>query len=342
MTRPYKPIDVSAIRTGPAVGTTSPAGRGRRTTVAAAASLPAAGASAAELLASMPDYLGVSAFRKVVDAVVQAVRHDRPVVTAFGAHVIKVGCGPILIDLIQRGIVKAISANGACAIHDVELAMLGETSEDVAKTIRDGTFGMDAETFAFFDEVATLTQNHRRPDGDRLGLGAAVGRLIVERDLPFRRHSVFAAAYEASIPACVHVALGTDTVHMSPKADGAALGAATMHDFRLICDVVSDLGADTRSANANPQSAGGVWLNIGSAVLLPEVFLKAVSVARNLGANLDRMTTANFDMIRHYRPHQNVVIRPVAPGYGHELIGHHEIMLPLFRQAVVEALNTGP
>ncbi len=320
MTRPYKPIDPARIETY-SVGK-----RRHKAAIGSSSPLPDVGASAADLLDSMPGYLGAVAFRKVAAAVVEAVRHDRPVVVAFGAHVIKVGCGPVLIDLIHRGVIKAIACNGACAIHDVELATGGETSEEVAETIRDGTFGMVGETMAFFDEAAQTA--HR----DKVGLGAAVGQLLVKRDAPYREQSVFAAAFEASIPASVHVALGTDTVHASAGADGAALGAASMHDFRLICDVVSDLGAVEGS------DAGGVWLNIGSAVLLPEVFLKAVSVARNLGANLDRMTTANFDMIRHYRPSQNVVIRPVAPGRGFEVIGHHEILLPLLRQAILEGL----
>lgn len=320
MTRPYKPIDPSRIHTY------SVEQRSHKAAVTSVAGLPDVGASAGELLDSLPAYLGASALRGVVAAVIEAVRHDRPVVAAFGAHVIKVGCGPILIDLIRRGVIKAIACNGACAIHDVELAVGGETSEEVATTIRDGTFGMVGETMAFFDEAARLAQR------DQIGLGAAVGQLLIKQDAPHRSRSVFAAAFEASIPACVHVALGTDTVHASAGADGAALGAASMHDFRLICDVVSDLGA------AEHGNIGGVWLNIGSAVLLPEVFLKAVSVARNLGANLDLMTTANFDMIRHYRPWQNVVTRPVAAGRGFEVIGHHEILLPLLRQSVIEGL----
>lgn len=322
MTRPYQPIDARRIRLY------SIQERHHRASVHRAASLPLPGASAVELLASLPDYLGGSAFRNIVHAVVEAVRHDRPVVVAFGAHVIKVGCGPILIDLIQRGIIKAVCANGACAIHDVELAVYGETSEDVAETIRNGTFGMVSETLEFFDEAAA------RAARNSIGLGGAVGQMLAEREPPNHEQSVFLAAYRASIPATVHVALGTDTVHASPAADGAALGTASMYDFRLICDVVSDLGA----AKAN--GVGGVWLNVGSAVVLPEVFLKAVAVARNLGANLDAMTTANFDMIRHYRPHQNVVTRPVARGRGHEVIGHHEILLPLLRQAVIEELET--
>jgi len=259
-----------------------------------------------------------------VSRIVEAVRHDRPVVAALGAHVVKVGCGPIIIDLIERGVLKAIACNGATAIHDVELATIGETSEEVADTIGDGTFGMVAETLEFFDEAVALAQR------ESIGLGAAVGQVLIEREAPYVSQSVFAAARRAGIPACLHVAVGTDTAHVSGGMDGAALGAASLSDFRLICDVVSDLGAPKGS------SVGGVWLNIGSAVIMPEVFLKAVSVARNLGADLDCMSTANFDMMRHYRPTQNVITRPVMKGRGFEIIGHHEIMLPLLRQAIIE------
>lgn len=322
MTREYKPVDTSRLQTY------SVKRRAHKSDVKHSASLPEDGASALELINAFPDYLGAAAFRHVVESIVAAVRHDRPVVFAFGAHVLKVGCGPILVDLIRRGVIGAVACNGACAIHDVELATLGETSEDVAETIRDGSFGMVAETMEFFDAVAAKAR------GESIGLGEAVGRLLIERDAPHCERSVFATAVSASIPVCVHVALGTDTVHVSAGNAGDALGAASMRDFRLVCDIVSDLGA------AGAGDIGGVWLNIGSAVVLPEVFLKAVSVARNLGANLDRMTTANFDMIHHYRPHHNVVKRPVADGRGHEVIGHHEIMLPLLRQAVVEQLGT--
>ncbi|UCE60130.1 MAG: hypothetical protein JSU63_22135 [Phycisphaerales bacterium] len=320
MTRDYEPIDPTRIKTY------SLRRRRHKSSVSQVSTLPGPGATAGELLASFPGYLGALAFGKVVDAIVAAVRADRPVAAAFGAHVIKVGCGSVIIDFVKRGIVRAVSCNGACAIHDVEIALNGETSEEVAETIREGTFGMVAETLEFFDQAVARARR------DSLGLGTAIGELLIERNAPFVQHSVFAAAREASIPIGVHVALGTDTIHVSRGMDGAALGEASMRDFRLVCDVVSDLGA------AGDSDAGGVWLNIGSAVVLPEVFLKAVSVARNLGANLDRMTTANLDMIRHYRPVQNVVSRPVAPGRGHEIIGHHEIMLPLLRQAVVEKL----
>jgi hypothetical protein len=320
MTREYKPVDPAGIKTY------SVQKRAHKSATAAAAKLTDVGASADELINSMPDYLGANAFRSVVSAIVGAVKGDRPVVAAFGAHVIKVGCAPVLVDLIRRGAINAIACNGACAIHDAELAMFGETSEEVADTIRDGSFGMVAETMKFFDQVVAIAA------ADECGLGAATGKALIGSEAPNREQSVFAAAREAGIPATVHVAVGTDTVHLSPGLDSAALGAATMRDFRLICDVVSDLGAAGGDI-------GGVWLNIGSAVLLPEVFLKAVSVARNLGANLDAMTTANFDMIRHYRPHQNVVTRPVRAGHGFEVVGHHEMLLPFLRHAVIERLE---
>lgn len=320
MGRHYQPIDPARLRTY-AIGA-----RKHKSGVSEIASLPAVGATGKALIDSMPDYLGAQSFRSVVTAMVQAVRHGRPVVMAFGAHVIKVGCSPIVIDLIERGIVTGICGNGACAIHDAELASFGETSEEVADTIRDGTFGMVQETLDLFAEMIEIAQR------DGIGLGEAVGLRLNQGDMPHVKNSIFAAAHRHGIPACVHVAVGTDTVHVSPGVDGAKLGRATMHDFRLVCDVVGDLGA------AEGGDVGGVWLNVGSAVLLPEVFLKAVAVARNLGANLDLMTTGNLDMIRHYRPHANVVTRPVAAGRGFEVVGHHEILLPLLRQAVIEAL----
>lgn len=320
MAERYDPVDLRRLKV------CSVRDRSHKAVASRAASLPSPGASAAELIASFPNYLGAAALRRVVEAVVAAKRAERPVVAAFGAHLIKVGCAPILIDLIQRGVITAIATNGAGAIHDVEIAEFGETSEEVADTIRSGMFGMVSETFAFFDEAAKLAER------ENIGLGAAVGRLLRTRSVDAEQISVFAAAAAAGIPACVHVALGTDTVHMSPGADGAAIGRASLHDFRVLCSVVADLGGGSRGV-------GGVWLNIGSAVVLPEVFLKAVSVARNLGADLSLTSSANFDMIRHYRPNQNVVTRPVSQGRGHEVIGHHEILLPLLRQAVVERLS---
>jgi len=233
----------------------------------------------------------------------------------------------LVIDLMRRGIVTGVACNGATAIHDIEIAMLGATSEDVGDTIRDGRFGMVRETMEYFSEAA------KRAARDRRGYGRAIGELALERKLPNCGYSILATAAELGLPACVHVAIGTDTVHMSPQMDGAALGTATMDDFHRLCAIVRDMG-DGGAGTC------GVWCNIGSAVLLPEVFLKAVSVARNLGADLDNLTTVNMDMLRHYRPAQNVVGRPVAPGRGHDIAGHHEIMVPLLRQALIERLGT--
>lgn len=318
--KPYQPVDLKRIRTY------SVAQRAHKVHLPQVAGLPERGASAAELIDSLPDFLGARELRAVVAKIVAAVRGDRPVVLALGAHVVKVGCAPLLIDLMRRGIVRALAFNGATAIHDAELALLGATSEEVAETIRDGTFGMVQETMGFFADVCTLAERAE------LGLGAAAGRLLRERQAPHADLSLLAAASELGVPVTVHVALGTDTIHMADGVDGARLGAASMRDFKLLCAIVSDLAA------ARPGGPGGVWLNLGSAVILPEVFLKAVSVARNLGANLDALVTANFDMQRHYRPKVNVVTRPVAPGNGHEVIGHHEILLPLLRQAIIEKL----
>ncbi len=291
------------------------------------ARLPQPGASAVELIDSLPDYLGAKALRSVVEAISTAVRKDRPVAVGMGAHLVKVGCGPIIVDLMKRGIIKAIACNGATAIHDAELAMGGETSEEVADTIRNGTFGMVRETLELFTEIVAFAGENR------CGLGFAVGEVLLSRNAQNRDASIFTVARKLDIPVCVFVAMGTDTIHVSPKLDAAALGESSMHDFKTVCSVVANLGAK------EGETAGGVWLNIGSAVVMPEVFLKAVSVARNLGANLDAMKTANFDMIRHYRPVQNVVTRPVERGYGFEITGQHEIVLPLLRQAIIESLS---
>jgi hypothetical protein len=286
------------------------------------AKTPAAGASFAEWAASLPGFLGVNRLRAAVDAIVAARRADRPVVFAMGGHVVKVGCGPIIIDLMRRGIVTSIACHGATAIHDFEIALIGATSEDVGGNIRDGRFGMVRETAEFFAVAAKEATRHGA------GYGQTIGRLIAERKLPSARLSMLSIAAELGVPATVHVAIGADTVHMPAEVDGAALGAATMTDFRILCGIVERMGASS--------GPGSVWCNIGSAVLLPEVFLKAVSVARNLGANLDELVTVNLDQLRHYRPAQNVLTRPVAPGRGYDISGHHEILLPLLRQLLIE------
>jgi hypothetical protein len=300
--------------------------REHKVQVAALAKTPPSGSSFAEFFGSLPAFLGAEQLRQTVQAVVAARRADRPVVFAFGGHVVKTGCSPIVIDLIERGVVTAVASNGSGAIHDLELAEIGATSEDVGETIRDGSFGMVRETCERMNQAAA-----RGAAGS--GLGRALGELIRAGDAPYKNLSIYAAAAGADIPASVHVAIGTDTVHMHAEADGAAIGAATMADFRMVCAVVANLGAGPA------EKAGGVWLNVGSAVVLPEVFLKAVSVARNLGHNLDAMHSANFDMLQHYRPAQNVTGRPVREGHGHTVTAPHEILLPLFRQAVLEALE---
>lgn len=301
--------------------------RSHKVDVAAVAQLSKAGASFGEWFRGLPKFLAASEVRSIVEAVVAARRADRPVVFAFGGHVIKTGCSPIVVDLIRRGIITAVATNGSGAIHDVELAETGCTSEEVAETIRDGSFGMVSETCERMNAAA-----RRGADGE--GLGRALGDLLIERPASHAGMSIFATAASVRIPATVHVAFGTDTVHMHPQADGAAIGAASLADFRLVCAVVADF------APARPGAASGVWLNVGSAVILPEVFLKAVSVARNLGHNLDEIHTANLDMLRHYRPAQNVIGRPVKPGHGHLLTGPHELILPLLRQALIERFET--
>ncbi len=291
--------------------------------IGAFAGTPAAGTGFAEWFASLPGFLGVSRLRTAVDAITAARKAGRPVAFAMGGHVVKVGCGPVVIDLMRRGIVTAIACHGATAIHDFEIALIGATSEDVGENIRDGRFGMVRETAEFFARAARLAAQ------SGCGYGAAVGRLIREERLPHAGLSVLASAAELGLPATVHVAIGTDTVHMPASADGGDIGIATLSDFRILCGVVEAMAS-------RPPEPGGVWCNIGSAVLLPEVFLKAVSVARNLGANLDELVTVNLDQLRHYRPAQNVIGRPVGKGHGLDIAGHHEILLPLLRQALIE------
>ncbi len=288
------------------------------------AGTPEAGVSFSDWLQALPDFLGAKHLRDVVDAILASRREDKPVVFAMGGHVVKVGCGPVIIDLMRRGIITAVACNGAMAIHDLEVAMVGATSEDVAETIKDGRFGMVRETAEYFAKAAAEAVENE------LTYGTALGQLIGRNRMPHASASILATAANLGIPATIHVALGTDTVHMHATADGAMIGQASLTDFRVLCDMVYLMGAD------NPGGVCGTWCNIGSAVLLPEVFLKTVSIARNLGADLDNLITVNFDQIRHYRPTQNVLVRPVAPGHGYELIGQHEILLPLLRQALVE------
>jgi hypothetical protein len=278
-----------------------------------------AGMSVAGLLAALPNQLGGESLNAVINAVVRAREQDRPVVIAIGGHVIKCGLQPVLKALIDADVITAVAMNGSATIHDYELSLIGETSEDVGAVLHCGTFGMAEETGR--DINRALKAGVARGEG----YGEALGRFIVENGNPYRSASLLAACFEKGLPATVHVAVGTDIIHQHPECDGAVLGQASFTDFRLFTTVVSGLGN------------GGVFINIGSAVIMPEVFLKALSIAQNMGFHVDHFTTANFDMTQHYRPLQNVVKRPTAgDSRGLTITGHHEIMIPLLAAALVE------
>lgn len=280
-----------------------------------------AGMRVSELLERLPAQLAGKDFPDLVQRIVTAKRAGKPVLLGMGAHVIKVGLNPIVIDLMKKGIISAIALNGAGIVHDAEVAMVGRTSEEVADVLGAGAFGAAKET----GEV--LNGAIRKGAEKNIGLGQAVGELLLEQDFPFNGQSLLAQARKLDIPVTVHVAVGTDIIHIHPSADGAATGKTSHHDFRVFCSLVSQLD-------------GGVYLNVGSAVLLPEIFLKALTVVRNLGHNVKNLTTANFDFIRHYRPATNVVRRPTLEGgRGFNFTGHHELMIPLLAAAVLDGLQ---
>jgi len=278
-----------------------------------------------EFVDSLPRILVGSELRSVVKDIVKSRKKRRPVILMIGAHVIKVGLSPVLIDLIEQGIVTHVAMNSAAAIHDVETAMWGHTSEDVAATLMDGTFGMSRETGEFINKCLTkgLMESSE-------GYGEVLGKKIIALRGPNRRQSLLAECYRLRVPVTVHAAIGTDIVHQQPTMDGAATGELSFRDFKILANSVKDL------------KNGGVVLNVGSAVILPEVFLKALTVARNLGHKAKGFSTANFDMIRHYRPTVNVVERPTQRfGRGYSFTGHHEIMIPLLAAMVKLELGRG-
>jgi hypothetical protein len=309
----YEEIDPAGIRTY------SAADRQSRVKAGAEAVPPRAGMTMRAFLDGLPAILKAEDLKAVARDVVAARRKRKPVIAMIGGHVIKTGCSPVLADLVSRGFITHLASNGAAAIHDTELARFGHTSEDVAASLADGSFGMAADTAELVNTAA------RQAMGRDEGFGEAVGRLLLEERPPFADRALIARCYRSKVPYTLHVALGTDIVHQHPSADGAAIGAASLRDFRIFTATVSRLGG------------GGVVLNCGSAVIMPEVFLKALSLARNLGHRVVGFTTANFDMIQHYRPLTNVVRRPVVPGgAGYALTGHHEIMIPLLAAAICE------
>ncbi len=287
---------------------------------------PASNASLAKFLDSLPNILAAQDLRHLLAAIHRARKQRKAILWGIGGHVIKVGLGPIFIDLMRRGFISGIAMNGAALIHDFEIALAGNTSEDVEANLGSGQFGMAEETGEYINEMAKLAARIR------IGYGEAAGQFLNSGILEVRHanSSVLVAAYKHRIPVTIHLAIGTDIPHMHPAVDGASLGLATHYDFRLFCSLVKQM------------HPGGIYLNWGSAVLLPEVFLKAVSVVRNLGVPLRPITTANFDFIQHYRALQNVVKRPTASlrgargpeSRGYAITGHHEILMPLVAAAL--------
>ena len=317
MTADVPPIDLNGITTAPL------AQRPSKVTAAEMGAPWTPGGSLAAFLERLPGQLAAADLKAVVAAVVAARRRGAPVILGMGGHVVKVGLGLVVIDLMRRGIVTGVALNGSGIVHETELAMSGRTSEDVGPALDAGTFGMSGETSAFLQQAVA-----RAPDGT--GLGRAVGRALLAAGLPYEDRSILAAAARLGLPATVHVAIGTDILHMHPNFDPARTGAMSHLDFRILAAQVAAL-------------EGGVYVNAGSAVILPEVFLKAVGVARNLGHRLDAFTTVNLDFNRHYRPTVNVLQRPTARGgRGIGLVGHHEILLPLIAAAVIEAMEPRP
>ncbi|MEN6532900.1 MAG: hypothetical protein ABFD89_04510 [Bryobacteraceae bacterium] len=310
-----KPLDFAGLKTVPIRD------RGGKVRTEHFASPYEKGAGMGRWLDSLPKILAADSFRSVVDALRAARQKKKPIIWGFGGHVIKCGLAPVLTDLMRRGYATAFTMNGSAAIHDFEIAIVGCTSEDVEAVLPDGRFGTAEET--------GREMNTAIIEGDResLGIGESLGRrLETLADPAFRQSSVLLEAWSHSVPVTVHVAFGTDTPHTHPAADAGAIGRATHRDFRLFCSLVAEL------------NDGGVYLNVGSAVVLPEVFLKAISAVRNLGHPVNDFTTVNFDFLQHYRPRVNVVERPHARagGRGIAITGHHELMLPLLAAVLIE------
>lgn len=314
MKRP-SPVSLKGVKTYSIVD------RKSKVSLDALASPHAKGDTFKSFISRLPDILAARDFKAVVMAIVNARQNNRPVILGMGAHPIKVGLSPVIIDLMKRGIITAIATNGACIVHDFELSFIGQTSEDVAKDLCRGEFGMARETGRYLNKAikAGVKKGY--------GIGKSVGEFIHESRFRYKDRSIFAEGYRLELPATVHVAVGADIIHMHPEADGSAIGEGSLHDFRLFASVVSDLER-------------GVYINLGSAVIMPEVFLKALTVSRNLGNKVEDITTVNMDFIQHYRPMENVLRRPtMMKGRSYALTGHHEIMLPLLAAAIIEEMG---
>ena len=316
---PYEEFDLSGVKTYPLSSRLS------KTRVDDFAKPVARGSSFKSWFDSLPAILGAADIRGAVDAIVAAKKRNAGIIWGIGAHVIKTGVSPVLIDLMERGYVSALAMNGAGIIHDFEIALSGATSEDVDETLGPGTFGMAEETGTLLNEAIRVARAGHE------GLGQGVAGFLARRSPEYASKSLAVAAHRLGIPLTVHVAVGTDIIHMHPAASGADIGETSLRDFRYFTSCVARLAA-------------GVYLNCGSAVILPEVFLKAVALARNQGATLEGLTTVNIDFMRMYRPQTNVVSRPIAGtnGRGISLVGHHEILIPLIAAAVIEGGSAVP
>lgn len=316
--RPPREIDLARVRTVPI------AVRPNKVRAEEFAKAPGDDRSFGAFITALPDVLKAQDFRRVVDAVVRAAKRKRAVIVMLGGHVVKTGIGPVLVDLMKRGVITHLAMNGSAAIHDYEIARFGGTSEDVAAGLKDGSFGMAEETGRGLNEAFIAGQTHG------WGMGESVARALEGTpQLAHPEHSIILSAHRHWLPVTVHAALGAEIIHQHPAASGAAIGDTSHRDFRRL------------AASCEELHQGGVVLNLGSAVIMPEVFLKALTVARNVnGGKPTDFTTADFDMQRHYRPSENVVRRPVlAGGEGFQITGHHELMIPLLGWAVAEALD---
>ncbi len=309
----YDEIEISKVNTY------SAADRQSKVTTSNEATPPYAGMKVKEFLNSLPSVLKADDLKKIAAAVVDAKIKKKPVIVMIGGHVIKTGCSPVLADLAKKGFITHFASNGSAAIHDTELARFGHTSEDVATQLEDGSFGMASDTAEIVNNAAVHGYENKS------GFGESLGYLLEKEKVPYLERALIGQAYKLGVPYTLHVAIGTDIVHQHPSANGAAIGDCSLRDFRIFAASVAKLGG------------GGVVLNLGSAVIMPEVFLKALSVARNLKKDVINFTTANFDMIQHYRPLTNVVNRPVlSGGQSFSITGHHEIMIPLLSAAINE------
>ena len=308
-----RPLDLDGVKTYPLASRTS------KVKLSDFAGSIADDASLRTFLSSLPDVLAVQSLRQLTARIHRARDAKKPIIWGIGGHVIKTGLAPLLIDLMKRGFVSAFAANGSVLVHDAEIAMIGATSEDVDATLSEGIFGGAEETGQLLNSAALEGAR------DQIGLGEAVGRVLCARNPQHRDYSLLCTAHDAKLPFTAHVTIGGDIAHFHPKADGASLGATTHTDFRLLASLVKEM------------DGGGVYLNVGSAVVLPEVFLKCVTLVRNLGHPLTGITTANFDFIQSYRPLTNVVRRPTekGAGQGYSITGHHELTIPLLAAMLI-------